>query len=375
MIFENREVSDPMTDANIEPYENARRFGVMKRQHKVLVIDDESTGRAILAKIVEQVEDDIIVAPVNHPLAALDWLDNHHPDMIITDYRMPCMDGVELIRRIRQKSEFQDVPIMMITVVSEKSVRYDALEAGATAFLTRPIDRIECRTSCRNLLKLNEHQSIIKDRADWLARQIEVATEQVVMREREALLQLARAGQYREDQSGLEARKKGKAARIIAEFLDMNNEQCNRVEFAAALCDIGKQGISDDVLLKPGKLDQYEWAQIREHTKIGYSILADQESSYLQTAAIVALNHHERYDGSGYPNQLYGTKIPLVARIAAVADVCVGLLSSRCYRAAWKEERVRDYLLENSGTQLDPLCIEGLLHRGDYIAETIDAQL
>jgi CheY-like chemotaxis protein len=137
-------------DSNIEPYENARRLSILRRQRKVLIVDDESTGRTILAKIIQQAEEEVSVDSFDNPLEALQWLDHNHPDLIITDYRMPEINGVELIKQIRNKPACQDIPIMMITVVSEKSVRYDALEAGATAFLTRPIDQIECRTSCRN---------------------------------------------------------------------------------------------------------------------------------------------------------------------------------------------------------------------------------
>ena len=176
MISNTDNKTDIPRDSNIEPYENARRLSILRRQRRVLIVDDESTGRTILAKIIQQAEEDVLVETFDNPRQALEWLDHNHPDLIITDYRMPDINGVELIKLIREKPDCQDIPIMMITVVSEKSVRYDALEAGATAFLTRPIDQIECRTSCRNLLKLHEQQSIIQDRADWLARQVEVAT-------------------------------------------------------------------------------------------------------------------------------------------------------------------------------------------------------
>ena len=192
MFSKKDNTSKIIKSSNVEPYENARRLSVLRRQRKVLIVDDETTGRTILSKIIQQVEDGISVEAFDNPLEALHWLDYNHPDLIITDYRMPDMNGVDLIRKIREKQASQDIPIMMITVVSEKSVRYDALEAGATAFLTRPIDQIECRTSCRNLLKLHEQQSIIQDRADWLARQVEVATQQIVSREKETLLRLAK---------------------------------------------------------------------------------------------------------------------------------------------------------------------------------------
>ena len=133
MISSTDKKADIPKDANIEPYENARRLSILRRQRKVLIVDDESTGRTILAKIIQQAEQDVIVETFENPLQALEWLDHNHPDLIITDYRMPDINGIEMIRKIRAKPSCQDIPIMMITVVSEKSVRYDALEAGATA--------------------------------------------------------------------------------------------------------------------------------------------------------------------------------------------------------------------------------------------------
>jgi len=353
--------------SNVEPYENARRLSVLRRQRKVLIVDDESTGRTILAKIIQQAEDDVSVDSFDNPLEALDWLDYNHPDLIITDYRMPEMNGVELIKQIRSKTACLDIPIMMITVVSEKSVRYDALEAGATAFLTRPIDQIECRTSCRNLLKLHEQQSIIQDRADWLARQVEVATQQIVSRERETLLRLAKAGEYRDEITGNHVVRMAKYSRQIAEALGLSGKECDEIEYAAPMHDIGKIGIQDDILLKPGKFDEDEWLKMQQHTLIGHSILSDSQSRYIQTGSIIALNHHERFDGSGYPNGISGKDIPLVARIVAVADVYDALVSPRPYKKAWLEQEAQDYLHKNAGTQFDPICVEAFFERLDNI--------
>jgi two-component system response regulator RpfG len=354
-------------ESNIEPYENARRLSILRRQRKVLIVDDESTGRTILAKIIQQAEDDASVESFDNPRDALAWLDHNHPDLIITDYRMPEINGVELIRRIRAKPACQDIPIMMITVVSEKSVRYDALEAGATAFLTRPIDQIECRTSCRNLLKLHEQQSIIQDRADWLARQVEVATQQIVSREHETLLRLAKAGEYRDEETGNHVVRMAKYSREIGEALGLSDKECDEIEYAAPMHDIGKIGIQDRILLKPGKFDAEEWVTMQEHTRIGHAILSNSQSRYIQTGSIIALNHHERFDGSGYPNGLSGKDIPLVARIVAVADVYDALVSTRPYKGAWSVEDAQDYLHKQAGSQFDPICVEAFFERLENI--------
>jgi two-component system response regulator RpfG len=359
--------TDIPKDSNIEPYENARRLSILRRQRKVLIVDDESTGRTILAKIIQQAEEDVCVDSFDNPLEALQWLDHNHPDLIITDYRMPDLNGVEMIKQIRTKPSCQDIPIMMITVVSEKSVRYDALEAGATAFLTRPIDQIECRTSCRNLLKLHEQQSIIQDRADWLARQVEVATQQIVSREHETLLRLAKAGEYRDEVTGNHVVRMAKYSREIAEALGLSEKECDEIEYAAPMHDIGKIGIQDKILLKPGKFEQQEWLTMQQHTIIGHSILSNSQSRYIQTGSIIALNHHERFDGTGYPNGLSGKDIPLVARIVAVADVYDALVSTRPYKRAWEPKDAQDYLHKHAGTQFDPICVEAFFERLDNI--------
>ena len=369
MISSTNNKTDIPKDSNVEPYENARRLSILRRQRRVLIVDDESTGRTILAKIIQQAEADVVVESFDNALQALQWLDNNHPDLIITDYRMPEINGVELIKMIRAKPACQDIPIMMITVVSEKSVRYDALEAGATAFLTRPIDQIECRTSCRNLLKLHEQQSIIQDRADWLARQVEVATQQIVSREHETLLRLAKAGEYRDEVTGNHLVRMAKYSREIGEALGLSEKECDEIEYAAPMHDIGKIGIQDKILLKPGKFEKDEWTSMQRHTLIGHAILSNSQSRYIQTGSIIALNHHERFDGSGYPNGISGKDIPLVARIVAVADVYDALISRRPYKLAWSPANAQDYLHKHAGSQFDPICVEAFFERLDNITE------
>lgn len=356
------------TQLNHQPYMSARRQSILNRKKNVLIIDDQTTGRTILQKVIEQIADNLAVTTFGSPTEALDWIAHHDPDLIITDYRMPEMDGVEFIRTVRQRPHCENVPIMMITVVSEKAVRYEALDAGATAFLTRPIDQIECRTSCRNLLKMQEQHLIIQDRADWLARQVEVATEKITQREKETILRLARAGEYRDEGTGNHVLRMAKYSRQIAEALGGFSEQdCEDLEYAAPMHDIGKIGIPDGILLKPGKLNEYEWDIMQTHTTIGHSILSDSQSRYMQIGAIIALNHHERFDGKGYPNGLVGEEIPLIARVVAVADVFDALASSRPYKKAWDIDEAIAYIQQQSGTHLDPQCVDAFLQRIDAI--------
>ncbi|MBL1321028.1 MAG: response regulator [Methylophaga sp.] len=333
----------------------------------VVIVDDESTGRMIMGKILHQVMDNIVLHEFEHPADVLDWLDSNHPDLIVTDYRMPDINGIDFIKKIRLREGCQDIPIMMITVADEKTVRYNALEAGATAFLTRPIDHIECRTSCRNLLKLSEQHSIIQKRADWLAEQVELATKQIVAREQETLLCLAKAGEYRDEETGNHVIRMAKYSRQIAEELGQSDEECDFLEYAAPMHDIGKIGIPDGILLKPGKLNPTEWEIMQQHAEIGHDILKDSESKYMQMGAVIALTHHERFDGSGYPKGLKGTAIPIIGRIVAVADVYDALISVRPYKMAWPVEKALDYLKQQSGKHFDPECVDAFFKRLEKI--------
>ena len=363
-----------MTEHNknsmLAPYEMARKQSILKKAKQVLIIDDQSTGRTILEKIIQQIGDNIHVTAMSNPSTALEWLDLHDVDLIVTDYRMPEINGIEFIRLVRQKAACQSVPIVMITVVSEKAVRYEALEAGATAFLMRPIDQIECRTSCRNLLQMHEQHLIIEDRANWLERQVELATDQIVQREKETIIRLAKAGEYRDEGTGNHVIRMAKYSRKIAEALGQFDEQeCEDLEYAAPMHDIGKIGIPDGILLKPDRLNPHEWEIMKTHTLIGHEILSGSQSKYMQIGAIIALNHHERFDGKGYPNGLKGNEIPLIARLVSVADIYDALVSARPYKKAWSESEALGYIESQAGTQLDPVCVQAFFDRYEEIRD------
>ncbi|WP_409439263.1 HD domain-containing phosphohydrolase [Psychromonas sp. GE-S-Ul-11] len=335
----------------------------MNKQRHVVIVDDQSTGRIILKKIILQIADDITVIDFADPNEALKWLTTHPVDLIITDYKMPDLNGIEFIQKVRELSHGQHVPIMMITVVSEKAIRYEALEAGVTAFLTRPIDQIECRTTCRNLLKLHQQHVIIQNRADWLAQQVELATEQILQREKETILKLAKAGEYRDEETGNHVIRMAKYSKEIACEMGLTEAECSDLEHAAQMHDIGKIGIPDNILLKPGKFEPDEWATMQTHATIGFEILSGSESKYMQMGAIIALNHHERFDGTGYPNKLAGKDIPLIARIVSVADVFDALISVRPYKKAWPIQDAINFITANSGSQFDPKCVDAFIRR------------
>jgi two-component system response regulator RpfG len=327
----------------------------------VLIVDDQFTSRKILAELVQKIENGLDIVTFVNPLEALEWSREAQADLVITDYKMPELDGVEFTRRFRSTPHGADIPLVVITVVEDRNIRYQALEAGATDFLTKPIDHYEVQARCRNLLTLRRQQRIIKDRAKWLEQQVALATAEIRTREHETLLRLAKAGEYRDVDTGNHVLRMAKYSRLIADQLGLLPQESEVIEQAAPMHDIGKIGIPDSILLKRGRLTDREREVMKAHTRMGYEILKGSPSKYLQMGAIIALNHHERYDGSGYPQGLAGDRIPLAARVVAVADVYDALTTVRPYKPAWSSEDAMDYLTTQVGRHFDPRCVEAFL--------------
>ena len=335
---------------------------------RVVIVDDRSTARSLLEGLARTLEPGILVESYADPFEALEHMQLNTPDLIISDYRMPGMDGIEFTRRIRAERQLADVPVIIVTVVEDRQIRYQALENGATDFLTRPIDPQECRARCLNLLALRRSQKAISDRAQWLEDQVQLATSEVRTRERETLMKLAKAGEYRDEDTGNHIIRMSKYARLIAEELQLTAMECDEIEAAAPMHDIGKIGIPDHILLKPGSHTPEEMEIMRRHPLIGHSILADSPSRFLQMGAVIALGHHEKFDGSGYPQGLAGEAIPLPARIAAVADVFDALTSKRPYKHAWTFQAALNLIQAESGKHFDPVCVRAFELRIDAVA-------
>ena len=328
---------------------------------RVLILDDQLISRMILEQLIRSLGDEADAISFADPIKALEWAKEHPVDLVLTDLKMPNMNGIEFTHWIRQTPSCADVPIVVITCVEDQNTKYRALEAGATDFLTKPIDHHECRARCRNLLKLRQQQSINRDRARWLEKEIAEKTQELRLRERETLLRLAKAGEFRDSDTNGHVIRMAVTARLIAETLGKDASYCDVIEHAAPMHDIGKIGIPDKILLKPGKLDVQERAVMMQHARIGYDILRDSPSEFLQYGATIAWCHHERFDGKGYPEGLRGENIPLEARIVAIADVFDALLSERPYKPPWPLERALEEISNESGRHFDPACVEALL--------------
>lgn len=334
---------------------------------RVLIVDDQLISRMILEQLIRSIGDDTEAVSFADPVKALEWAKKNPHDLVLTDVKMPHMNGVEFTQWLRQTPSCVDVPVIVITCMDDQSTKYRALEAGATDFLTKPIDHHECRARCRNLLKMRQQQSIIRDRARWLEKEITQKTQELQMRERETLLRLAKAGEYRDSDTNGHVLRMAYTTRLIAETLGKDAAYCDTIEQAAPMHDIGKIGVPDNILLKRGQLDAAERAVMMHHARIGYEILRDSPSEYLQFGATIAWCHHERFDGEGYPRRLKGEDIPLEARIVAIADVFDALLSERPYKAPWPVEQALALIRRESGRHFDPRCVEALLSNVERI--------
>ncbi|USF86159.1 response regulator [Candidatus Endoriftia persephonae] len=340
---------------------------------QVLIIDDQAISRMILEELIGSIEigATIITRAFEDPISALSWAKENPVDLVITDFKMPNMDGVEFIQWLRKIPSCSDVPVVIITCVEDKSIRYKALESGATDFLAKPIDHPECRTRCKNLLTMRRQQQIIKDRACWLEKEVKETTRELERREKETIFRLAKAGEFRDEDTGNHILRISRYSALIAEEIGLSQEQQELIRHSAPMHDLGKIAIPDHILLKPGKLTPEEWDVMKRHSEYGHSILKDSPSSYLQTGAIIALHHHERFDGSGYPMGLRGFSIPLEARIVAVADVFDALVSKRPYKPAWSKSEALEYLAHERGRHFDPDCADAFLRRLGDISDIL----
>lgn len=333
---------------------------------KVLVIDDDQINLDLFCLMLSML-DTAAPVPLRHAQAALDWCTSHTPDLVVVDYLMPDIDGLAFLRRFRALPGMREVPVVMVTGATEVAIRHEALRLSANDFLTKPVNGIEFNVRIGNLLALQQARQQLAQRAETLDLAVRKATADIVAREHEAIHRLSRAAEFRDADTGFHLSRMAAYSRLIATQLGLSEAECDLICEAAPMHDIGKVGIADAVLLKPGPLNDEERKIMQRHPQIGADILAGSESPLLQAGAVIAISHHERYDGGGYPHGLVGAAIPLYGRIIAVADVFDALTNARPYKPAWPLERAIDYLHGQKGTHFDPACVDALFADMDTV--------
>lgn len=341
----------------------------------ILIVDDQEPNIILLEGFLRQARFKNIKS-TSDPRQMLPLFQAIKPDLILLDLHMSHLDGFEVMQQLKADLPVDSyLPILVLTADITPQAKQRALASGAKDFLTKPFDYTEVILRIRNLLQtrflhlaLQEQNQSLEIRVQERTSELEKARVELVNRNRELrdaqieiLERLAVAGEYRDDDTGHHTQRVSQIVGLLAMKLGMPPAELGLIQRAAPLHDIGKIGISDLILLKPGKLSPEELEIMRTHTRIGASILAGSYSAPLQLAEKIALNHHERWDGTGYPDGLKGEAIPLPGRIVAVADVFDALTHARPYKKAWTVEEAVAEILRQSDRQFDPRVIEAFM--------------
>jgi putative two-component system response regulator len=347
---------------------------VLKR---VLVVDDQEDMRHMQVRVLKNLGYEVELA--RDGLEALAKLELD-VDLVLLDAEMPGMDGFAVARRIRQDPRFTDLPIIMVTGLGGQEDRLRAVEAGVNDFISKPFEINELRLRSQSLLKLKEVGDALKRHRAELELTVEVRTaalrralEETAAAQRrtqeahlDTIRRLVIAAEYKDRDTAAHIERIGRFSEVVARALTLAPGQVEIIGHAAPMHDVGKIGIPDAILLKPGKLTRDEWAIMQRHTEMGARILHGSPSEVLQVGEEIALSHHEKWDGSGYPRGLSGDGIPLAGRICTVADVFDALTSDRRYRDALPNSAVYDMLQKLRGSHFDPPIVDAFLaHRDD----------
>ncbi len=322
---------------------------------KILSIDDNKTNLLIIesyAKILN-----LEIESFLNPKEALEASFENEYDLVIVDYMMPEINGLEFIQSFRQNN--QNTPIIMLTAVGDDmELQIKALEYGANDFLSKPINAPAFKARIINMLKLRKSQLLLQDKALLLQDEVNSATIRLKESEHETLQMLGKSAEYKDPETNAHTQRVAYYCKLLARVYGLDENLQDIIFYASPFHDLGKIGIPDKILLKPGKLDDDEFSIMKNHAKIGYEILKGSKSKYLKAGGVIAYNHHEKYDGTGYPNGLKGENIPIFGRITAIADVFDALTSSRPYKKAWSLEEAFDFLIREKEVHFDPKLVD-----------------
>lgn len=377
-----------MIDSLLATETQSARFPVTPRNDvssaKILIIDDEPVNIKVARKYLREAGYQNCDATVDST-SAVTRIRADKPDLVLLDLIMPTIDGLEILKSIRADRELFQTPIIVLTAADDRTLKLAALELGANDFLTKPVDPTDLLPRLRNVLSVKAYQDHLRNYARELERQVQERTAELEASRLEVIYCLGRAAEYRDNDTGKHVIRVGRYVGVIARGMGLDEEQVRLLEHAAPLHDMGKIGIPDSILLKPGKLDENEIRIMRRHAEYGCNIVStinrepSQEyishtafgaefmhqncSPILRVASVIALSHHEKWDGSGYPFGLKGEEIPLEGRITAVADVFDALGTKRPYKAALPVDECFQIMEQNRGTHFDPRVLDAFFDR------------
>jgi putative two-component system response regulator len=350
----------------------------MAAAKRILLVDDQETMLDLLEVVLKAWGYETERAKDGFEAMAKVELDI---DLIILDLEMPGMDGFEVTKQVRASERFRDIPIIISTALTNRETRLRAVEYGANDYITKPIDRTELQVRAASLLKLKESQDAIKRHQVQLEEKVAQRTnslrralEEMVEAKRKAyeanletIFRLAVAAEHKDKDTAAHIRRMSRFCAILARRCGLLPNEVEVILYASPLHDVGKLGIPDAILCKPGKLTDEEWVVMRQHSVLGGRILMNSSSELLRAGHIIALNHHEKWDGSGYPKGLKGEDIPLQGRICAVADVFDALTSERPYKKAFPNEKAMEILEEGKDKHFDAELVDKFVASRDEV--------
>jgi putative two-component system response regulator len=360
---------------------NERLGNALRPDAHILIVDDEPTNVLLLQRILKSAGY-TRVSVANDGYAAIAQCQSESFDLVLLDLMMPGCDGFGVLERLARQLEDEQLPVMMLTADVSRGAKQRALDMGAKDFLTKPLDGVEVLLRVKNLLetrflnlelreqnrhleqRVAERTQALSESYDRLAAsnaQLKKSQRAVEDSQMEVLNRLAQAAELRDDDTGQHTHRVGELACRMATHLGVDCDHVELIRQTAPLHDVGKIGISDTILLKPGRLTPEEFAVMKTHTIIGAQLLSAGQSPFMRMAEVIALSHHERFDGNGYPNGLTGDDIPLEGRIVSVADVFDALTHERPYKRAWSPQEALDEIQKGAGTQFDPDVVKAFL--------------
>jgi putative two-component system response regulator len=350
---------DPTTPSHEEAAADAAEPWLT--ESTIVIVDDEDSNVALLERILSLHGYQSVVG-ITDPLEALDVIAEHSPDLVLLDLHMPALDGFDILHALRTSTDpaRRVLPVIVLTADATTAARRRALAGGAADFLTKPFDVVEVALRIRNTLERQRLHNVIREQNELLETRVRTRTHELEEAYLETFERLALAAEYRDDETGQHTKRVGKVARAIGARLGMVTDDLDQLERAAGLHDVGKIGVPDVILLKPGRLTEAEFEVVKTHTRIGARILSGSRSPLMQLAEVIAASHHERWDGGGY-HGLAGDDIPRPARITTLADAFDAMTTDRPYRSARPLHEALEEIRRERGRQFDPEVVDAFL--------------
>ena len=311
----------------------------------ILAVDDEASNLQLLRQILQ---DHYRLLFAKDGARALDLARQERPDLILLDVMMPGMSGYEVCASLKSNPDTAATPVIFVTALTDTADELEGFEAGAVDYITKPVSPPIVRARVRTHLSLVRMEELRATRLEIVQR-------------------LGLAAEYKDNETGLHVIRMSHFSRILGIAAGLSEVEADDLLHAAPMHDVGKIGIPDRILQKPGPLEPEEWKVMQSHVTIGAEIIGEHEGGMLELARQIALTHHEKYDGSGYPRGLRGEEIPLAGRIVAIADVFDALTSKRPYKRAWTEEEALTFLREQKGRHFDPALVDLFLEQMDAV--------